>query len=97
MAIMITPRPAIRSLQGWATATLLEAGAIVECEQHGWMRERGDPHALMRAVCTARDDPPRGFSNSDAVAAIDDVLRAIGDSCPDCSRQSEPEERPRFK
>ena len=91
MAIMITRRPAIRSLDGWATATLLEAGAIVECEQHGWMQERGDPHALTLAFRVARDDPPRGFSHSEAAAAIADVLRAIGDSCPECSRQGEPE------
>ncbi|CCE00241.1 hypothetical protein [Bradyrhizobium sp. STM 3809] len=79
-------RPAIRSLEGWAIATLQEAGAIVECEEHGWMRERGDPHALARALELARDDPPRGTCSSDAVAAIEQVIAAIGDSCPECSR-----------
>jgi hypothetical protein len=22
-----------------------EAGALCECEEHGWMQDRGDPHA----------------------------------------------------
>jgi hypothetical protein len=43
-------RPAIRTLRGWAISTLLDAGAIRECEQHGWMQDRSDPHARERAV-----------------------------------------------
>jgi hypothetical protein len=38
-------RPAIRTLRGWAIGALQDAGAVHECEEHGWMRERGDPHA----------------------------------------------------
>ena len=38
-------RPAIRSLRGWAIAVLQEAGAIRECEYHGWMKDRADAHA----------------------------------------------------
>jgi hypothetical protein len=38
-------RPAIRSVWGWAIGALLEAGAIRECEEHGWMRNRSDPLA----------------------------------------------------
>jgi len=89
-------RPAIRSLQGWATVTLLEAGAIVECEPHGWMRDQGDPHAAARALRSAHDDPPPGSSVSEAIAAIEQVLGCIGDSCPDCSRK-EDTRTPRFK
>src|ERR1700730_12127300 len=38
-------RPAIRPLRGWAIHVLLEAGAVRECEEHGWMQDRADPHA----------------------------------------------------
>ncbi len=47
-------RPAIRTLQGWAIYVLLEAGAIRECEEHGWMTHRADPHAHERAIAIAR-------------------------------------------
>ena len=38
-------RPAIRTLRGWAIHVLQEADAIRECEEHGWMQDRADPHA----------------------------------------------------
>ena len=58
-------RPAIRTLQGWAISVLLETGAIRECEVHGWMQDRADPHARARAYdrpggCTARRLSGRG-------------------------------------
>ena len=62
---------------------LLEAGAIRECEEHGWMRDRADPHARERALLIARQDPPAGVSP--AVAAVRDVLDTTGDTCPECS------------
>jgi hypothetical protein len=55
-------RPAIRTLRGWAINVLNEAGAIRECEDHGWMQDRADPHARGRAVDIAREDPPPGVS-----------------------------------
>ena len=51
-------RPAIRTLRGWAIHVLQEAGAIRECEEHGWMQDRADPHARERAFDAARRDPP---------------------------------------
>ena len=33
-------RPSIRTLRGWAISVLQEAGAIRECEEHGWMQDR---------------------------------------------------------
>jgi hypothetical protein len=30
-------RPAIRTLPGWAISVLPEAGAVSQCEEHGWM------------------------------------------------------------
>jgi hypothetical protein len=74
----------IRTLHGWATLVLQEAGAIRECATHGWMQDRADPHALERAFETAGRDPPFGLSGTEAQAAIEDVVSGIGDSCPEC-------------
>jgi len=38
MLMMKERRPATRTIEGWARSVLLEAGAIRECEEHGWMR-----------------------------------------------------------
>ena len=76
-------RPAIRSLRGWAIHVLQEAGAIHECEEHGWARDRADPHARQRAVDVARQDPPDGISPDEAIAEVRDVLDALGDTCPE--------------
>jgi hypothetical protein len=51
-------RATIRTLRGWAISVLQEAGAVRECEEHGWMKERGDPHARDRAFDIACQDPP---------------------------------------
>jgi hypothetical protein len=80
-------RPAIRTLRGWAISVLLEAGAIRECEEHGWMRDRADPHARNHAVDIARQDPPPGLSPETAVAEVREVLDSIGDTCPECPPQ----------
>ncbi|WP_456714662.1 hypothetical protein [Bradyrhizobium sp. USDA 4353] len=77
-------RPAIRSLRGWAIHVLQEAGAIHECEEHGWARDRADPHARQRAVDVARQDPPSGISADEAVAEVREVLDTLGDTCPEC-------------
>ncbi len=77
-------RPAIRTLRGWAISVLQEAGAIRECEEHGWMQARADPHAQERALVIARQDPPSGVSPEAAVAEVRDVLDSLGDTCPEC-------------
>jgi hypothetical protein len=83
--LMATERwPAIRTLRGWAISVLQEAGAISECEEHGWMRDRADPHARERAFAVARQDPPSGISPQAAAVAIAEVLDSIGDTCPEC-------------
>ena len=38
MLMLKERRPAIRTLRGWAISVLQEAGAIRECEEHGWMQ-----------------------------------------------------------
>lgn len=72
------------TLRGWAIHVLTEAGAIRECEEHGWMKDRTDPHARDHAVDIARHYPPPGLSPDAAVAEIREVLHSIGDSCPEC-------------
>jgi hypothetical protein len=84
MLMMKERRPAIRTLQGWAISVLLDAGAIRECEEHGWMKDCGDPDARERALAAARQDPPSGVSPDEAAAAVEDVLGSIGDMCPEC-------------
>jgi hypothetical protein len=81
-------RPAFRTIEGWAKLVLIEAGAIRECEEHGWARDRADPHARERALLIARQDPPPGIPPDEAVAAVRDVLDTIGDTCPECSPES---------
>ncbi|WP_050418901.1 hypothetical protein [Bradyrhizobium tropiciagri] len=77
-------RTATRTLTGWAIAVLQEAGAIRECEYHGWMQDRGDPHARELAYEFARHDPPPGLSPEAAAVAITEALDSIGDTCPEC-------------
>jgi hypothetical protein len=77
-------RPAIRTLRGWAISVLNEAGAIRECEEHGWAQDRADPHARERAIDLARQAPPTGIPAEVAVAEVRDLLDSIGDTCPEC-------------
>ena len=77
-------RPTTRTLRGWAIHVLQEAGAIRECEEHGWMQDRADSHARERAFDIARRAPPAGVSTDEAVAEVRDVLNSIGDTCPEC-------------
>ncbi|KYG98027.1 hypothetical protein [Bradyrhizobium sp. DOA1] len=77
-------RPAIRTMRGWAIHVLQEAGAIFECEEHGWARDRADPHAHARAIDLARLNPPAGVSADEATAEVREVLESIGDTCPEC-------------
>ena len=84
MFVLEERRPAFRSVEGWGIQVLQDAGAIRECEEHGWMRDRADPHARERALNIARQEPLPGLSPDEAAAVIDDVLGSIGDTCPEC-------------
>jgi hypothetical protein len=84
MLVMKERRAAFPTLEGWARCVLLEAGAVHECEEHGWIEDRADPHARDRALRIAREDPPPGVSPDEAAAAVEDVLGSIGDTCPEC-------------
>src|SRR4051794_36619291 len=61
--LMTRERPkAIRTLRGWALHVLQEAGAIHECEEHGWAKDRADPRAREHAFDIARQEPLDGLS-----------------------------------
>jgi hypothetical protein len=66
-------RPAVRRLRSWAIS-VLEAGSIRECEEHGWMQDNAKPHSRERALVVACQDPPFTVSPDEAVAAVKDVL-----------------------
>ena len=86
--IMKEANPTVETLRRWAIAVLKDAGAIKECETHGWMLDRADPHARDRAFDIARRDPPPGVSQRSAAMAISEVLDSIGDTCPECNGDS---------
>ena len=77
-------RPPFRTLQGWALGTLIDVGAVTECEHHGHRRDRADPHAWNRARETAWNNPFPGTTPEACIRAMEEVMRGIGDSCPDC-------------
>lgn len=60
--------PPVRTPRGWAISVLQEAGAIRECEDHGWMQDRANPHARERAIEVGCRDPPARASPEEAVA-----------------------------
>jgi hypothetical protein len=77
-------RTAYRTLRGWALGTLIEHGAVRECDDHGHRRDRSDPDARSRAFDEARHNPFPGTSVEASVAALEEVLQTVGDTCPDC-------------
>jgi hypothetical protein len=77
-------RAPVKTLRGWAISVLHEAGAIRECDDHGWTQDRADPHARERAFDIARENPPPGVSSKAAAVAIAEELESIGDTCPEC-------------
>ena len=77
-------QPDFQTVDRWATSLLLEAGAIHKCDQHGWAKDRTDPHARNEAARIAREAPLAGLSPEQAVAAVREVLDSVGETCPEC-------------
>ncbi|MET4332082.1 hypothetical protein ABIB80_007944 [Bradyrhizobium sp. i1.15.2] len=47
--LMLEERPPANcTLNSWAISVLRKAGAIRECEEHGWTQDSADPHPLQR-------------------------------------------------
>lgn len=71
--------------RGWAIGVLLDCHAIAECPDHGHIRERGSwPHAMDDARASARSHPFAGATSEQCLAAIDEIMRSVGDACPEC-------------
>jgi len=84
MLMMKERRSPIRTLRGWAISVLQEAGAIRECEEHGSMQDRADPHAReRRAFAIAHQYPPHGVSPQTAAVAIAETGTIVLDGSPD--------------
>jgi len=79
-----TGRPAYRTLQGWALGTLIDEGAVTECDDHGHRKDRSDPEAWTRARAKAWAHRFSGATTEDRLKALDEVMQSIGDTCPDC-------------
>lgn len=47
-------RPAFRTLRGWAISVPHEAGAIRECEDHGWMKDSELNHRIKNTLATVQ-------------------------------------------
>ena len=77
-------RPAFLTLAGWALGTLIDFGAVTECEDHGHRKDRSDPHAWERARDEAWRHPFSGATPEACIAALDEVMASIGETCPDC-------------
>ena len=77
-------RPDFKQVDRWAIGVLQEAGAIHECDHHGWAKDRTDPHARTEALRIARDEPFAGLSANEAATAVEQVLESVGDTCPEC-------------
>ena len=83
--ILLKPvRLAYRTVEGWALGTLIGVGAVTECDDHGHRKDRSDPHAWERAREEAWRHPFPGATPEVCIAALDEVMGSIGDSCPDC-------------
>jgi hypothetical protein len=76
--------PDFKMVDRWAIQVLHEAGAIHECDQHGWAKDRTDPHARTEALRIARDEPLAGLSPDEAVRTVKEVLETVGDTCLEC-------------
>jgi hypothetical protein len=77
-------RTAYRTLEGWALGVLIEQHAVTECEHHGHRRSRSDPDAWNRAREEAWRNPFPGANPEACIAAMEDIMRSIGDTCPEC-------------
>jgi hypothetical protein len=73
-----------RTVQGWALGTLIDQGAVSECDHHGHRKDRSDPDAWNRAREEAWRHPFPGATPEACLAALDEVMGSIGETCPDC-------------
>jgi hypothetical protein len=77
-------REPYRSLRGWAVGLLLETGALRECVDHSHLCDATDPDAWRLARQIASRHPFKDASPAEAVAMVEDIMRSVGDACPEC-------------
>ena len=78
-------RPAYRTLEGWALGVLMEQHAVTECEHHGHRKDRIGPGCLEPGARGSLAEPVSRAPRRRLVSRLlEDVMRSIGDSCPDC-------------
>lgn len=77
-----------RSIDGWALTVLVDAHAIAACDSHGFMRDRTDPDAWQRARMFASQHPFHGTTTEQSLQALDEVMRSVGDTCPECDAEA---------
>ena len=73
-----------RTVQGWALGTLIDQGAVTECDHHGHRKDRSDPDAWERAREEAWRHTFPGATPETCLKALDEVMGSIGETCPDC-------------
>ena len=73
-----------RTVQGWALGTLIDQGAVTECDHHGHRKDRSDPDAWERAREEAWRHPFPGATPETCLKALDEVAGSIGETCPEC-------------
>jgi len=74
-----------KSYEREAIGRLLEYHAIRQCPDHGHMRDNTDPYAVRKAHDAARAHPFSGTTADESVAAVENALHWIGDTCPECT------------
>jgi len=70
----------------WVYGVLLEAGAITECQVHGYLFSELDDDAFEQAKKIARKNPWIGLSPDEAVAAVEDAFYDLGYECQGCAK-----------
>jgi hypothetical protein len=82
-------RPPYRTVQGWALGTLIDQGAVSECDHHGHRKDRSDPDARNRAREEVWRHPFPGATPGVCLSALDEVMGSIGETCPDCDTSAD--------
>jgi hypothetical protein len=77
-------RPQSGRCAGGPISVLRKPVVIRECDEHGWMQDRADPHPREQALRIAQENPPFDVSPEQAIAAVRDLLGSIGHTWPEC-------------
>ncbi|MCA1336888.1 hypothetical protein [Pseudooceanicola marinus] len=76
----------IQEERAWAVQLLLDAGALAECENHGYLTDELDSAALDDAVAAGMRSS--GDSEAKVKRRLQDVLDEYGEECPGCVKNA---------